>query len=108
MYLILRSVVDCVLKPLLFGDTQFPSDMERILSKYNEDVYKFKAVHGDKFDSTIGYAAFRMSFRTASRSVKVARNYGHLSNFHSISEGMVRQFVQANDSINLEHIRKLV
>lgn len=78
--------------------------MESILSKHNEDFYKLEVEHGHKLDATIGYDPLGMSFRTSSRSLKAAQNYGHLSSFHSISEGMVFRFVQANVSTNLERI----
>lgn len=96
------------LKPFLLADTQSSSAFESILSKTNKDVYKLEVEHGDKLDAKRDYNALEMSFQTVSWSVQVARNYGHLSNFHSIREGMFRQFVQACASINLEGIQKLV
>lgn len=76
--------------------------------EYDEEFYKHIIVHRDKLDVSIEYVFIGVFFREFSRPILVARLYGLLSSFHNVSEGLVRGFVQANMSINIQRIRILV
>lgn len=95
------QVVYGFVSAMLVGQDVQDVSLGKVSSDHDEEIYKLRIEHGDKFDTTIGYVSLGISFRVASRSMQVARSFDHLLSFRNDSEGLVNVFIQGNVSINL-------
>lgn len=97
-----------VLTETLVGEYMQDVFLGKVIFDHDQDFYRLTIEHGDNFDVTLEYVSLGMSFRLVSRLIQIDRSYSYWRSFHSVSEGLVKTFVQASVSINLQRTRTLI